>query len=91
MSKAHTPSAAVPHDAPRLIGDREPPAKEGAEPRQGELSFPVPGGEPPLMPARMLNEYAAGKVIRGRHRKGTPSRLVTQLLACNPGRVLNQP
>ena len=42
---------------PQLVGDRQPPS-EVAAPRQGELAFPVAGDTPPLVPARMVNEFA---------------------------------
>ncbi|MDE0228677.1 MAG: CRISPR-associated protein Cas4, partial [Spirochaetaceae bacterium] len=42
---------------PHLVGD--PRSSPGvAEPRQGELEFPTAGDAPPLVPARMVNEYA---------------------------------
>ena len=42
---------------PHLVGDRKAPAGVAA-PRQGELALPAPGDEPPLVPARMVNEYS---------------------------------
>ena len=58
MSKTNKRSTATPYGPPRLVGDRASPTEAPASPRQGELPFPVPGGEPPLVPARMVNEYA---------------------------------
>ena len=50
--------AAARREVPRVVEDAPSTVGAPAEPRQGELSFPAPGGEPPLVPARMVNEYA---------------------------------
>ena len=57
MSKATTHGSAAP-TGPQLVGDRRAPADEVVAPRQGELAFPAPGDDPPLVPARMVNEYS---------------------------------
>ena len=56
MSEAKTHGSAA-RRGPHLVGDRKAPA-DVAAPRQGELAFPSPGDDPPLVPARMVNEYA---------------------------------
>ena len=56
MSEA-TEHGSAARRGPHLIGDRKAPAGVAA-PRQGELAFPAPGDDPPLVPARMVNEYS---------------------------------
>ena len=58
MSVNENRRGAAAYDAPRLVGDRNASVEQGAPPRQGELAFPAPGEAPPLVPARMVNEYA---------------------------------
>lgn len=56
MSKT-TPHGSAASSVPHLVGEDRAPAEPGV-PRQGELPLPAPGAEPPLVPARMVNEYA---------------------------------
>ena len=56
MGKTKDRGGAAQHK-PQLVGDRQAPG-EVAAPRQGELAFPVAGDTPPLVPARMVNEYS---------------------------------
>ncbi|MCY4484391.1 MAG: CRISPR-associated endonuclease Cas1 [Spirochaetaceae bacterium] len=58
MNETTNDGSAAPRLARLLVGDRETTGDKGVRPRQGELSFPIPGDEPPLVPARMVNEYA---------------------------------
>ena len=56
MGKTTDHGGAAQHK-PQLVSDRQPP-NEVAAPRQGELAFPIAGDTPPLVPARMVNEYS---------------------------------
>ena len=50
MSKTTKYGNLAPYEQPWPVGDRTAPT-DVSTPRQGELAFPAPGDDPPLMPA----------------------------------------
>lgn len=58
MSRTNKRGIPEPYGLPHLVSDREANPEVAAPVRQGELPFTGPGDGPPLVPARMVNEYS---------------------------------